>query len=321
MSRAPAARPPSRFRLPSFEKELTVYAPNGLAAPPRPSYTLADCLPDTPAVSSRDRGWEGVNVDYLANYHHEDLVLPVLNEHVLALNLGQSVRLRQRQDRDRLETPNRPGDLIVLPAGSESAWGWNVPTEVLHLRVDPWYLARLAGGDGAMAPVELNSHFRTRDPLVEQLGRALLLELRFERGGRLYAESLAQALAMHLLRDYAISGTSPRTHPGGLSRSRLQQALDYVRENLERELSLKAIAAEVQMSPYHFARLFKQSMGIAPHQYVIRCRIERAKRLLHQSNLPILEVVHRVGFQSQSHFTSVFRKLTGVTPKTYRQHL
>lgn len=94
--------------------------------------------------------------------------------------------------------------------------------------------------------------------------------------------------------------------------------IEYINENLEHDLSLDAIAATIGMSSYHFARMFKQSIGLAPHQYVIERRLKQAQVLLTTTELTILEVSFRVGFKSQSHFTRLFRKLIGITPRAYR---
>jgi AraC family transcriptional regulator len=95
--------------------------------------------------------------------------------------------------------------------------------------------------------------------------------------------------------------------------------MEYIHEHLSEDLSLREIAAFLQMSPNYFTSLFKQSTGLSAHQYVIHCRIEKAERLLTKSDLSIVEVAQQVGFQSQSHFVNVFRKQTGMTPKTYRK--
>lgn len=91
---------------------------------------------------------------------------------------------------------------------------------------------------------------------------------------------------------------------------------DYISDRLDRELSLNELAAIAQLSPYHFSRAFKQSTGISPHQYVIQCRVERAKQLLQQGKMSIGEIAIACGFSHQSHLNRHFKRLTGVTPKT-----
>jgi AraC family transcriptional regulator len=157
------------------------------------------------------------------------------------------------------------------------------------------------------------------DPLVVQIGQALLAESEADApGGRLYAESLANVLAVHLLRHYTASGGDMRRFIGGLSGQRLRRVLAFVAGNYERDLSLDDLATEAGMSTFHFAREFKRATGTTPHQHLIKFRVEHAKALLAEGKMPLAEVGLRSGFSHQSHFTRIFHKLTGTTPQSYR---
>ncbi|NJR63691.1 MAG: helix-turn-helix transcriptional regulator [Cyanobacteria bacterium CRU_2_1] len=103
-----------------------------------------------------------------------------------------------------------------------------------------------------------------------------------------------------------------------LTRTQLQQAIDYIHTYLDRDLSLSQIAKIINISPTYFARLFKRATGTSPHQYVIQQRVERAKLMLTKTDLAIAEIALQVGFSSQSHLTQQFKRLTGVTPKQVR---
>ncbi len=105
---------------------------------------------------------------------------------------------------------------------------------------------------------------------------------------------------------------------GDLPACRLRRVTQYIQDNLHRKLRLAELSAQVHMSPYHFARLFKQSTGTPPHRFVLRRRIDRAATLLTTGELSIGEVARLVGFQTTSHFTTVFRRITGITPSVYR---
>ena len=108
--------------------------------------------------------------------------------------------------------------------------------------------------------------------------------------------------------------TATPTLPSG----RVRRVTEYIEQNLDKELRLTELAALVYMSPFHFARLFKCSTGTPPHQFVIRQRIARASAFLAQPELSIAEISRRVGFRTPSHFTTAFRRVSGVTPSGYR---
>jgi AraC family transcriptional regulator len=139
-------------------------------------------------------------------------------------------------------------------------------------------------------------------------------------GGRLLADSLGNVLAVHLLRQF-----SPRVSVGlssgaVLPRNKLYSVTEYIDAHLDTELTLEQLATVAHLSPYHFARLFKNSMGLPPHQYVIARRVERAKELLQaRKRLPLAEVAAEVGFSDQSHFTRHFKRIVGVTPRQFQE--
>ncbi|HEU0251952.1 MAG TPA: AraC family transcriptional regulator, partial [Pyrinomonadaceae bacterium] len=146
---------------------------------------------------------------------------------------------------------------------------------------------------------------------------ALLDELDSEGlSGRLYAESLGNVLAVHLLRYYA--NARPVTFTGGLSANKLRQVKEFVDENYSRDLKLAEMAQVAGMSSFHFAREFKRTTGTTPHQYLMKLRVEQAKALLAKKDLPLIEVGLQSGFSHQSHFTRLFRRFTGTTPHSYR---
>ncbi len=111
---------------------------------------------------------------------------------------------------------------------------------------------------------------------------------------------------------------SGRADIGTLPGCRLRRVIEYIQQNLDKGLSLAELAGVVYMSPYHFARLFKQSTGTPPHRFVIRQRIDRARACLATPDFPIAEISRMVGFRTASHFSTVFRRVTGVTPGGYR---
>jgi AraC family transcriptional regulator len=136
--------------------------------------------------------------------------------------------------------------------------------------------------------------------------------------GSLLVESLANVLAVHLIRHI----TGPRRElvsaDGALPSHKLRRVIEYIMENLEGSPTLEQMAAVVHLSPYHFARQFKAATGLAPHQYVITRRVERAQHLLRTDcRLGLAEVAFRSGFANQSHFCFQFKRIVGVTPRQF----
>lgn len=135
----------------------------------------------------------------------------------------------------------------------------------------------------------------------------------------LSTHGLDREQAREIIKAYLGATLAPVEVLGGLPPRRLQRVLEHVRENIEKDLSVAEMAQVVGMSQYYFSKLFKMSTGTTPHQYVMRQRVERAQDLLRDGTLALVEVATRVGFETQSHFTSVFRRIAGITPKRYRE--
>jgi AraC family transcriptional regulator len=152
------------------------------------------------------------------------------------------------------------------------------------------------------------------------LGRTLQAEVAASLpSGRASGALLATALAIHLLQRHAFHSLELRNHRGGLPQASLRRVVEHMQAHLDQDLPVTELAAMAQMSPYHFSRLFKQSTGLSPHQYLVRQRVKRAKELLAQPWHRIAEVSYELGFPHQSHFTTVFRKLVGTTPRAYQR--
>ena len=175
---------------------------------------------------------------------------------------------------------------------------------------------------GRTGDFELKIAIGVRDLVIDHIGPLGRKELSEGGiGGRLYAESLGTALAVHLLRQYSTSPTAQLIHKGGLAAKPLQRVIEYINEHLQDDLSLFELARTAKLSPHYFATVFKASTGISPHRYVIERRIDRARDLLRRGDKTISEIACAVGFASQSHLTANFRRAMGVTPRKFRQSL
>jgi AraC-like DNA-binding protein len=169
---------------------------------------------------------------------------------------------------------------------------------------------------------ELVLHLPITDPLSDHIALVLQAAVDAEgEAGQLYAEALAEALAVHFLRRYTAAQPARREVSGGLAPYKLRRVLAYIQTHLEEKLSLEQLATVAQLSPAHFARLFKHATGWAPHQYASRCRIEHAKRLLAETDMSLIDISAQVGCTDPSHFAALFRRHVAMAPNAYRRTL
>jgi AraC family transcriptional regulator len=131
----------------------------------------------------------------------------------------------------------------------------------------------------------------------------------------MFGEALSTALAVHLLREYGAAVPGPERQYGGLPREKLVRAVKYLQDQLHTDVTVSGIAQAVYLSPYHFTKLFKESTGQSPYQYVVDARVKKAKELLTTGKFTIGEVAHHAGFADQSHLTHHFKKVLGLPPK------
>ena len=293
---------------------------------------VAAALAGSAIVQSPGRTWDGVEAMRFRPAS-EEISVPALSNHLIVLHLGPTVDVAQRTGGGRLsERLVGTGGSAVVPAGLASEWRWGGAgraanlADSLHLYLAP-ALIREAARDVGVDPdrVEILGSVGGRDQQIERIGLSLLPELDAEEplGGGLFAGARARALAVHLLREHSTLGWGARRAAyhepgGGLSKLALKRATDYVGDNLAGDLALARISRAANTSPYHFSRLFKESTGLSPHQYVIRQRVERARVLLTKTDLPLHEVADAAGFAHQSHMGHHLKRILGVSPTRLR---
>jgi AraC family transcriptional regulator len=246
------------------------------------------------------------------------LSFPGCNEHLLCLLLSDGNQQKiTRIGAQSSENAQSKGEFWICPAKTPGLWDWASTDESLMFVINPLLLhqtaADVSGGD--TSPIELLSTIGARDPQLEAIALLFQAELDTDGMGRsLYTESLMQVLLIHLLRRYcAFQPKSQQT--GAMPVQRFQIVLDYIHCNLDQALQLGELAAVSGLSQYHFCRLFKQAIGLAPYQYVLKQRMEKAKALLHQGNHTLVEIALLVGCADQSRFAKHFKKHFGVTPR------
>lgn len=276
---------------------------------------LPDIFKTAPILASHSAGWSDISVE---SHHLPSGETPefCLDHYVISMSMGQRLEVEQTIEGKIHKATVFQGMVFICPIYRPHSFCWNNELKTLSLNLKPELLSQNAIDLLGTDCVELIPHFAIQDGLIQQIGLALQAELRSQGGGGcLYAETMANALAVHLLRHYSTQKHRTLDCNGGLAQHKLRLVTDYINDYLEREVSLNELAAIAQLSPYHFSRAFKQSTGFSPHQYLIRQRVERAKQLLQADKLSISEVAVVCGFTHQSHLHRHFKRLAGVTPK------
>ncbi|WP_019505036.1 AraC family transcriptional regulator [Pleurocapsa sp. PCC 7319] len=275
----------------------------------------------SPLVSSMSVGWNDLVIAY-DQYPPGEIPKISVKQHCLGIytNMPSFVQTERTINGRLVREQNIQGDCVIVPANTSHQVAWNHEGGALTIAINPTVFAQTIYEVVDPDCVELLPQFATPDPLIYQIGVALKSVLtKHGTSSRLYAETLINALILHLLEHYSTNRPNlSECIAGKLPKYKLQQVIDYIYAYLDRDLSLKELGTVVQMSPQYFSQLFKETTGITPHQYVIRCRIERAKGLLKQG-LSIAETATQVGFVDQSHLHRHFKRLMGVTPKTFSQ--
>ena len=284
---------------------------------------LQKILVQSPTLTSNEVNWNAIRFFYHQQPAHE---IPEcsFSQHLISIYLGY-FQARRMVNGHWHNDCYISGDIGIFPANQIAPKSQcDRQAAFITLFLEPKFFEQVAWESVDVSKIEIIPRFKLRDPLIQQIGLELKREL--ESGGidsRLYAESMATALSVHLISRYASRDRQYElvNYTDGLPKYKLRQIIAYINEQLDRSISLAELADVIQMSPHYFASLFKQSTGITPHQYVTKCRLERAKQLLARDELSIVEVCHQLGYQNQSHFTKVFRKHLGITPKAYKNSL
>ena len=197
---------------------------------------------------------------------------------------------------------------------------WVGLMNVQHLQLGVSDAALLASSDGAYGEVELRPSRKFADARLSAMVAAVHVEmLAGFPNGRLFLDSVEQAMAVALVNGHAVRHRPVQISRGGLGPARLRRIRELIHARLEHELSLNEMAESVGLSTAHFARMFRKSTGETPHQFVLRQRIERAKAMLRAPDARVLDVAVACGFKTQQHFAQVFRDVCRVSPTEYRQ--
>jgi len=273
-------------------------------------------------ATSNNLGWVGLQAARYRNLATNEIHIPALSQHFLILHTKPAAEMNFRYDGVKRDIPPPVGSISLVPAGSITECCWRGSKDSFHIYLNPKLIARVAAAsfavdlsDRAVRPfgVLMSPELRTTMLTVDAELRSGGL------GGPLIIESLANILAVQLIRHiFGLRSLTARTD-GVLPRRKLETIADYIMANLDRNPTLEQMAGLVNLSPYHFARQFKAATGLPPHQFLITRRVERAQQLLSgRQDVSLVEVALSAGFSDQSQFSFHFKRIVGVTPGQFR---
>jgi AraC family transcriptional regulator len=300
-----------------------------LIVPPNPIFTAREThgrvlrSGNRLIAHSQDVGWRSLHAAILEEAPFQATERPIRHPSLI-YHLSRPTEVSRKIEGATPETALiGPRRICLTPGEASTRWQHAGHPEILqvYLRQSIYEAAvtEIYGCDSSGA--ELVPRFAILDPLLEQLAIAITNALRdgaAEDG--LYVDTIAQMMAVHLARSHSSRSRPVRILPAKpLAGWKMRRVIEYIEDNLEGDLSLQAMAAEVDISPLYLARAFKSAVGQSPHQYVLARRIERAKELLRNTDLPVVDVALSSGFSSQSHLSHWFIRQVGVSPAVYRR--
>jgi len=233
---------------------------------------------------------------------------------VLMVNLSPVQDLRQVRGQRSFVSSMLPWDMTLMPMGISSKWSWKSFCDRLDLVVLPDAL-------GEEYKIDTIDRFLFRDGELVSICRKLCREMSLCAGAdRLYLETLAIDIATLLMRRYSTRGLSEAcSSKSGLAHNQACRIIEYMEANLERPITIRELASVVGLSPHHFLRMFKRTLGLTPYQYLLERRIERAKEMLRDLTASLSEIGLSTGFCNQSHFTCAFHRVVGATPAEFQR--
>lgn len=275
-------------------------------------------------ANSQDCGWRSLHAAILEEGPFR-ATEPAIGHPMLIYHLTRPTEVSRKIDggpgNKQLIGPRR---ICLTPGNATTTWEHHGHPEILqvYLRSSIYQAAVSEIYNCDMASAELVPRFAILDPMLEQLAIAITTALRDGTAGdELYVDTLAQMMAVHLARSHSAQSRPVRTMPSpSMSGWRMRRVIEYIEEHLDGDLSLEAMAAEVDISPVYLARAFKAAIGQSPHRYVLGRRVERSKELLRNTDIPVVDVALSSGFSSQSHLSYWFQRYVGVSPAAYRQN-
>jgi AraC family transcriptional regulator len=275
-------------------------------------------------TASEGLGWSSLYASSQSEAPYDGSFHPV-RDHLLIIHLDGPDAVCHVHGMGQERHKVRAGSLFIVPGGLDYSVRFEGAIESIHVYLRDSVLREVAAGlvGGDPAQIELVPRVGHHDPLIEQLALGIREALTTpDPSSAVYADQLARTLGARLIHDHSNRAFQTAESPkSGLTRSQLARAIEFMDANLSKRLSLEDIAAATGLSPAHFIRQFKAGVGLAPHKYLVRLRLDRAKRLLRETDRSIAQIAFECGFAHQEHMTYIFGQFVGTTPAAFRREM
>jgi AraC family transcriptional regulator len=269
-------------------------------------------------LSSLPFAWRGIIVEW-HSLAPQELPQHYVRGHGLAVNIGKRpLPFGWKDDDRRVDGVMNPGEFHLLTDGEFNTPRWSGVFDEVSLVLDPGFVAQVVRGGLPATSVEFATQRSRPDTTISRYAENFRTELiNSSLNGPLYAETLTIGLTLHLLSSYAVAKPKIPFPRGKLSSSQLRRVVDLIMGCLSEDVSLLAMAEQANVSTFYFARMFRKTLGVTPHQFVLRQRIQSSLKLIKEGRLSLSQIAVESGFYDQAHFTHAFRRVIGTTPAEY----
>ena len=284
-----------------------------------------DIYPSEPLLNSKDLDPNlASDLLTLEYFEAEPSTMPtqVFNQHHILINLNDNPHRVEnwRGEQHRDFTYNKY-EVVVTPAGVKSGWKWHSKSKVIVITLDPEKFNNFALNEVGviLSDQQLEDIPQFKDEDLTRAAEFVLDALEAKNlGFEVVFESLARVFLVKLIQKYGETESEQHEFNKSFTAIHYKKVLDYIKENFSEQISLEDLSNEVGISPHHFSRLFKSTIGKSPMQFVMSYRLEQAKKMLSNKELTLVDISHKCGFSDQAHFSRSFKARYGKSPKSFR---
>ena len=284
-----------------------------------------DVYPEQPLINSeavaRPRASELLRLEFFEAEPGE-MPYEVFDQHHILINLlDEPHRVENWRDGEHRDFTFAKHEIVVTPAGVKSGWKWHAKSKVIVITLDPAKFEKFAQSELGvlLTDAQLKDVPQFIDQDIAQAGTMLMEALNSAVGSEVMFESFARIFLTKLIQSYGLERDEEFEFSRSFTSVHYKRVLDFISQQFGKNIMLEDLASQAGISPYHFARLFKKTIGQSPHQFVMAYRVEQAKKMLLDIERPMIDIAHACGFADQAHFSRVFKQLQGSTPKNWRQ--